>query len=122
MPLLAPPKGRSAIAFFQVIARARPMTSSTVTSGTILMPPLPGPLAVLWITHTPCIWVFWSYTSMTLSNPNSSSLRIAIDLAGCFDTSSRFGIKKFMRAARILIGKQHYAHDNGGHADELVRL
>ena len=80
MPLLAPPNGRSAIAFFQVMALARPITSSFVTSGTILIPPFPGPRAVLCMTQMPCMPVLWSYTSTIFSNPNSSSLFIWINL------------------------------------------
>src|SRR3989338_1654370 len=55
IPDLAPPKGRSAIAVFHVIALANLTTSSRETVGVILMPPFPGPKAELSMTKTPLI-------------------------------------------------------------------
>src|SRR3989338_9169647 len=52
IPDFAPPNGNPAKEHFQVMVRARRKTSSTVTDGVILMPPLPGPSAVLSITST----------------------------------------------------------------------
>jgi NAD(P) transhydrogenase subunit beta len=47
IPAFAPPKGRSAKAFFQVMICASSLTSSIFTSGTSLIPPFPGPSALL---------------------------------------------------------------------------
>ena len=52
-PALAPPKGSSMTAHFQVMVRANRATSSTSTVGVILIPPLPGPKVVLSMTTTP---------------------------------------------------------------------
>ena len=48
-----PPWERPAIAFFQVMPRARRNTSSVVTSGAIRIPPMAGPAAVLSTTAMP---------------------------------------------------------------------
>src|SRR4029078_11289305 len=49
-PPFAPPNGTSTTAHFHVIHAASARTSSAVTEVSKRIPPLPGPLAVLWIT------------------------------------------------------------------------
>jgi hypothetical protein len=53
MPDFPPPCGRPAMAFFQVMARARRKTSSVVTSLAMRIPPIAGPAAVLSTTTMP---------------------------------------------------------------------
>jgi len=60
IPDFAPPKGSSATAHFQVMVLASLKTSSTLTVGVILIPPLPRPKAVLSITKIPCVLVWVS--------------------------------------------------------------
>ena len=72
MPPFAPPNGRPAAAHFHVIVRASLKTSSGVTISANLIPPFPGPVAVLSITNTPFIPVSGSYTCKTFSGPRSS--------------------------------------------------
>ena len=53
MPPLAPPNGMPTTVHFQVIHIARALTSSNVTLGWYLMPPLHGPRAELCWTRNP---------------------------------------------------------------------
>jgi hypothetical protein len=52
-PPLAPPKGTSSTAHFQLIHVARAVTSSSSTLGWKRMPPLPGPRVSLCSTRKP---------------------------------------------------------------------
>src|SRR3989344_13056 len=74
MPDFAPPKGKPANAHFQVMVRASFATSSIETDGVILMPPFPGPRAVLSTIRNPRMPTLGLYTSRTFSGPKSSKV------------------------------------------------